>query len=323
MIFIDRTQTDPYFNIAAEEYVLKNIEDDVFMIWINKPAVIVGKHQVAAAEANILHTHANAIPIIRRISGGGTVYHDEGNLNYTLISSGIKGQLVDYEKYAGTVIRTLKKFNLDASLQRKSSLYVKGMKFSGNAEHVFRNKVLHHGTLLFDSNLDELRRCIRPSHQDYTDKSIKSVDSSISNLRDHLPRHIDIIGFKEQIIMQATEDFPNIKEYGFSQGDIDQIKVLVSEKYATEEWNFAYSPKYQLKRNVDLGSLDIDIEMHCEKGHIKEVQFNTDTGRIWPDLSDKLKSTLHHPSYVLDILKNEEALIQTNISIDKLASALF
>ncbi|MCK5765194.1 MAG: lipoate--protein ligase family protein, partial [Bacteroidales bacterium] len=107
MILIDRTETDPFFNIAAEEYVLKAFNEDVFMLWINGPSVIIGKHQVATAEADIMYTWKNNIPVIRRISGGGTVYHDKGNLNYSLVVNGKKGKLVDYKKYSSTVIRAL------------------------------------------------------------------------------------------------------------------------------------------------------------------------------------------------------------------------
>ena len=122
MILIDRTETDPYFNIAAEEYVLKEFTEDVFMLWVNSPSVIIGKHQVATAEANIIYIYKNNIPLIRRISGGGTVYHDEGNLNYSLLVNGEKGKLVDYKKYSGSVIRALATQELTASLQGKSNL---------------------------------------------------------------------------------------------------------------------------------------------------------------------------------------------------------
>ena len=191
MILIHRTDTDPYFNIAAEEYVLKHIDEDVFMLWTNTPSVIVGKHQVTVAEANITYTHRHNIPVIRRISGGGTVYHDEGNLNYSLVVRGEKGKLVDYHKYSSTIINALQRQGLNASLEGKSNLVVDGLKFSGNAEHVYRDRVLHHGTILFDSDLEQLRKCIRPLHDHYNDRSVRSKDSRIINLRELLPASTD------------------------------------------------------------------------------------------------------------------------------------
>jgi len=324
MILINRTETDPYFNIAAEEYVLKSFKEDVFMLWVNRPAVIIGKHQVAAAEADILHTYLNKIPVIRRISGGGTVYHDEGNLNYSLISNGEKGKLVDYLKYSGTVIRALEKQSVVAVLEGKSSLYTSGKKFSGNAEHIFRNRVLHHGTLLFNSNHDNLRKCIRPKHQGYNDKSVRSVDSRVTNLIDHLPTGFDMDTFRAALTKQLTEDFPGTNSIEFSNDDKQAIRAMVEEKYGRMEWNFGYSPRYALKKKFFLSETEIEIDIKTEKGRISYISFEEGRNAELNILSDMLLGIMHHPASIKDVLNSFKfTKIRGDKMPDELLAGLF
>lgn len=324
MILIDRTETDPYFNIAAEEYVLKTFDDDVFMLWVNSPSVIVGKHQLATAEADIIYTWKNNIPVIRRISGGGTVYHDEGNLNYSLVVNGKKGNLVDYKRYSSTVIRALKSLSLTATLEGKSNLVVDGLKFSGNAEHVYRNRVLHHGTLLFDSDLLSLRKCIRPQHHGYVDRSIKSIDSKITNLKDHLPEGTRMQDFRNAILMQIKKDFPEIREYHFTVDDDKKIRELIQQKYASMEWNFTYAQTYKISREFRFGSDRYNLFLKTEKGHITEIKINKNGEEVLKDISQNLLNKLHHPLVIKDVLLSTNfAINNTQIDPDTFISGLF
>ncbi len=324
MILINRSENNPFFNIAAEEYALKAFDEDVFMLWINSPSVIIGKHQIATAEADIVYTFNHNIPVIRRISGGGTVYHDEGNLNYSLLSNGKDGQLVDYAKYSGTVIRALGKHGVVASLQGKSNLVVDGKKFSGNAEHVFRQRVLHHGTLLFDSDLVALRKCIRPAHSGYTDRSIRSADSHIRNLSEHLPEKMNMQQFRDTLVEQVKEDFPGISEQHFSTQDRKAIQELIENKYASMEWNFEYSPKYELIKEFKLGEELIKLEMRCEKGKIKQVAFYKGDQAAYTELARTLSNELHHPGSISEALKkNHFAEKHSGIDLHELMNGLF
>ncbi|MEN8224176.1 MAG: lipoate--protein ligase [Bacteroidota bacterium] len=304
MILIDRNETDPYFNIAAEEYVLREMDEDVFMLWRSRPSVIIGKHQVAAAEADLIFTVENNIPLIRRISGGGTVYHDEGNLNYSLITKGVRGKLVDYKKYSGTVIRALTPYSIDASLEGKSSLVVNGLKFSGNAEHIFRDRVLHHGTLLFNSDLETLRKCIRPDHRDYIDRSIRSKDSMITNLKEHLGNNTSMKDFRKIMLQQVRVDFPGISDYTFNDHDRKMIRHLANDKYQSIEWNFGYSPSYELNKEIILGGERYTMAMKTEKGNIKEIIFFHQGVEALQDISKQLKNCLHHPEAISEKLKS-------------------
>lgn len=324
MILINRNETDPYFNIAAEEYVLKEMEEDVFMLWVNDPSVIIGKHQVAAAEANIIFTNQHEIPVIRRISGGGTVYHDGGNLNYSLISHGERGKLVDYERYSGTVLRALARQSIEGHLEGKSNLVIGEKKFSGNAEHVYHERVLHHGTLLFNTDLTLLRKCIRPEHRDYVDMSIRSNDSSITNLVEHLPPGFSIDDFRKMLIDQIKEDHPEIVEYSFNERDKKLIQELAETKYSTDEWNFSYSPKYELQRTFKLGGEEIRMDMKTEKGFIREISFHEGTVQVWQELSQALKHTLHHPEKIGSKLEQKGILTELNKDLyPELLKALF
>jgi len=322
MILINRTETDPYFNIAAEEYVLKHFPEDAFMLWVNRPSVIVGKHQVAAAEADIMFTWKEEIPVIRRISGGGTVFHDEGNLNYSLMLKGERGKLVDYHKYAGTVIRALEKLSVNAVLEGKSSLFTAGKKFSGNAEHVFRDRVLHHGTLLFNTDMDLLRRCIRPAHSGYTDKSIRSVDNNTTNLAAHFPAGYTLEDFRKLLIEQAYEDFNDIRMYSFSGDDEKAIYKLVKEKYSVMEWNFGYSPKYEMEGKIRHENEEIPLKITVSKGRIKELVFRQGKQKVLSAISSRLPGCMHHPEAVSKEL-NKINFTALNIPVQKILEGMF
>jgi len=175
MLIVNRPHTDPWFNIAAEEYFLKNFQEDIFMLWQNEASIIVGKHQNTLAEINYPYVKENGIPVIRRISGGGTVFHDLGNLNFTFIQNGEKGKLVDFRKFTDPILAVLNKMGVPAVFEGKNDLRVDGLKISGNAEHVFKNRVLHHGTLLFSSVLNDLGKALKVKTDRFTDKAVKSI----------------------------------------------------------------------------------------------------------------------------------------------------
>ena len=186
MLIINRPQTDPYFNIAAEEYLLKQMDEDCFMVWQNEPSIIVGKHQNTLAEINYSFAKENNIPVVRRITGGGTVFHDLGNLNFTFISSGEKGKLVNFKKFTQPIIEVLNQMGIPARFEGKNDLRVNGLKISGNAEHVYKNKVLHHGTLLFSTDLNFLKKAIKSVPERFQDKAVQSVRSKVANITDFI-----------------------------------------------------------------------------------------------------------------------------------------
>ncbi len=296
MIFINRTETDPLFNIAAEEYVLKHYTDDVLMLWQSRPSVVIGKHQNLVAEVNLNYIRQNNIPVLRRISGGGTVYHDLGNLNYTFIrSEENRERLIDFKAFSKPVIEFLKTLGIKAEVEGKSNLVVDGKKISGNAAHVFKNRVLHHGTLLFNSNLDELEKVIRPAGAQINDKSIKSVRATVTNLADKLKNTLTIKEFREQLSSFLINFYGVAKTYSFTLHDMEAIKMLINEKYGTADWNYGYSPAYEFENRIGNASLLIKVK----KGIIEHADLK-DFGAI-----DQTHFTgiMHRYENITDVIK--------------------
>lgn len=272
MQLVLRESTDPYFNIAAEEYLIKNTSEPIFMIWQNQPSVIVGKHQNPLKEVNLDFVNQHQIPVIRRISGGGTVYHDLGNINYSFIDFGKAESLVNFAKYSKPILELLQKMGVNAELVGKSDLKIEGKKFSGNASHVYKNRVLHHGTLLYKSDLNILNESIRIKGHQITDKAVNSNRSVVTNISDHLHQEMHIDTFKQKLINYIKSEFPEIHETQLNSFQEGEIQRLVEEKYQNWEWNFGYSPKYSISGTIKQNDSKTKINIHFHKGLIKEIE---------------------------------------------------
>lgn len=273
MLCIFYPGNDAYFNLATEEYLLKEFHDDLFTLWRNEPSIIVGKHQNALAEINIDFVKSNNIKVVRRLSGGGTVFHDLGNLNFTFIMNGVSNQLVDFHKYTVPILDVLKKLGVHAKFEGRNDLTIDGKKFSGNAEHVFKNRILHHGTLLFSSVMTDLSAALNVDPMKFQDKAVKSVRSRVTNISEHLPEPIDILVFKDLVMHHIMEMYPDAQPYELSEVDLQKIQRLKETKYATWEWNFGYSPKYNLQRFVKTGGGKIEFDLNVQNGIIENIKF--------------------------------------------------
>jgi lipoate-protein ligase A len=264
MLIIKRHNTDPWFNLATEEYVLKNFGEDSFMLWRNAPCIIVGKHQNTLAEINIDYVKQHNIPVVRRLSGGGAVFHDLGNLNFTFIKTGNQETLIDFRKYTGPILEVLQKIGIDARFEGRNDLTIGGRKFSGNAEHIWKNRVLHHGTLLFSSHMPNLAEALNADPLKFQDKAVKSVRSRVTNISEHLKEPIDVMQFATLIQDHIVEKYPDAVMMELTQADHDNIHDLVRTKYNTWEWNFGYSPNYNFKkviRTEKSGTIEFDLDV--------------------------------------------------------------
>jgi lipoate-protein ligase A len=297
---INQTSTDPYFNLAAEEYFLKNFQEDFFMLWRSLPSVVVGKHQNALAEINHEFVRENQIPVARRLSGGGTVFHDPGNLNFTFIRNVKDISEVNFKVFTVPVVAALKKMGVDAYTTGRNDLLIDGKKISGNAEHVHKNRVLHHGTLLFDSHLEALKGALKVDLSKFEDKAVQSNRSEVTNIADYLPNPISVEEFTDFLFSEMSQNYPEFLVYEPTSEDIEAIRKLAVEKYQTWDWIFGYSPRYRFSNTIETTNGAISVNLLVEKGRITEAAFS---GEISEEISQKMAEVLIGCRHGMDEVK--------------------
>lgn len=270
MIRVINESVNPYFNLALEEYLLKELDlgDDLFMLWQNSPAIIVGKNQNTWDEINQQFVKENGIAVVRRLTGGGAVYHDLGNLNFTFIARGQKTCHYDFEGFARPVVAALRSLGVAAEFSGRNDILVDGKKVSGNAQYRYGNSVLHHGTLLFDSDMNNLVRALNVSPEKLVTKGVASVRSRVTNIKEHLPRPLGMEEFKAALVRALFQAEGNQNaEYRLTEKDLARVEELVRTKYGTWEWNYGASPGYNLRRSgrFEWGKLDVLLDIRDGK----------------------------------------------------------
>ncbi|KAF0130438.1 MAG: hypothetical protein FD155_1738 [Bacteroidetes bacterium] len=273
MILIEKNSNDPYFNVAAEEFVVKHIQDEVFMLWKNNNCLVVGKHQNTIAELNYPFLHSENIPVVRRISGGGTVFQGVGNINYSFITNAKEGEeKINFKRFTHPVLQFLSSLGVNAELMGKSSLAINGLKFSGNAAHVHRNRSLHHGTMLFDADLHLVNKSIEAKHDAYQSKAILSNRAEIANIRPYLHHDLKLEDFESAFKEHICNKFNIDLERSFTNGELEVLNQMVTDKYSKWEWNFGYSPDYSLKRDLQVNDQKYGLQLIVSKGIIQHIQ---------------------------------------------------
>ena len=270
--FITHDNRNAYFNLASEEYLLKHTDGFYIYIWINDPAVIVGVNQNALQEVNLGYTNANGIKVVRRLTGGGAVYHDGGNLCYTVIAPYDDSEN-NYKKFTTPVIEYLNSIGVKAEFSGRNDITVDGKKISGNAQTVYKNRIMHHGTLLFSTDPERLKNSLNPSKLKMESKGIKSIRSRVTNIKDHLNSPLTIEQFKQGLSQKLAN---GAEICSFSAQDIDKINQLVAEKYSTYEWNIGKSPKgkNRMEEKVPFGIIEVTFD--TENGKIFNAQITGD-----------------------------------------------
>ncbi len=270
IMFLESTSTDPFYNLALEQYVFDTLPrtNEYFMLWQNDNAIIVGKHQNTIEEINAPYVREKGIRVARRLSGGGAVYHDLGNLNYTFIRDAGPEEQLDFAAFCIPVIHTLSILGVEAELSGRNDITIGGKKFSGNAQYLREKRVMHHGTLMFDSHLSVLTQALNVSADKIESKGIKSVRSRVTNIREHLERDITMEEFKTILRRHMTEE-NRMEPYILSEHDLAAVRKLRDERYATWEWNYGSSPAYSIRkeRRVE-GCGKLQIYLEVEKGRI-------------------------------------------------------
>lgn len=320
--FLQRPDTDPYFNLAAEEYIFSTAVSDIFMTWRNDPSVIIGKHQNALKEINSTFIEKYKLPVIRRITGGGTVYHDPGNINFSFIFNGRKENLIDFRDFTMPVILFLKELGLNASFEGKNNITVNGLKVSGNSAHLHKYKILYHGTLLFDTDLEMLEKAIAGNEKLYTDKSVRSVRSKIINIKQLL--NIPLDEFINQFSAFIFNYYGGKTDIDLKEEDRKAILKLVKEKYRSYAWNYGYSPEYEFRNKWSYLEDEYTARLIVKEG---KIEFAEITGpeylrSIFGKLSDHLKGTRHERGLVANKLISLSSEIDPSL-LNQIADHLF
>ncbi len=282
MVYIETDSTLPAWNLATEEYCLKQLThlDRIVMLWRNKDAVIIGRYQNALQEVNVEAAAREGVQIVRRPSGGGAVYHDLGNLCYTFISQESNIPELDMQLICRPMLVTLQKLGVPAELSGRNDLTINGLKISGTAQTIHQDRLMHHGTLLFNSDLDRLGKVLRTSSEKYASKGTQSVRSRVTNISDYLPRKIDILEFKQLLLETLFEDGP-INEYHLTPEDRLAIRDLAQSKYSSWEWNIGESPPCNFSNTVRYTGGKLDVQLMIKNGLIE-------TCRVYGDFLGKL-----------------------------------
>ena len=296
-------ETDPWFCLAAEEYLLKNHREDMVMIWQCHHTVVVGKHQNLMAEINYRYVRESGIRLARRISGGGTVFHDAGNVNFSFLKSIESPQEVSFRNFTEPIIRALADLGVEARTSGRNDLLVGGKKISGNAEHIFKNRVLHHGTLLFDVDLTRLGEAIRPSPGQYHSKAVASNRSPVVNISEFLSRPMTREDFILYLAAHLKKAFPEMEDYQLTSLEKENIHQLAEKKYASRDWIFGYSPAYRFTRTDFPDNKELTIALEVEKGAIKKAGLSGSYYR--PEEARLLEALLigkyHLYEYILEV----------------------
>lgn len=304
MLCILSNTKEPYYNLAAEEFLFRNSDTEACMLWQSSPALIIGKHQNTYAEINYRYAWQKKILVARRLTGGGTVFHDPGNLNFSFIRQGEPDKLINFLKHIQPVIDFLKSYGIDARPGPKNEILAGNAKISGNAEHIFKNRILHHGTLLFNSDLDALNEAIARKGGTYNDKAVRSNRSNVTNLNEFLPPGITIDMFIRKL-NDFLIDFFSGKPYAFQTHEEKTIQNLARSKYSTWNWIYGWSPDYVFRNDIVLGKFKAHIHLQAHRGIIREFYIESaylsDRKRL--NINSAFKNIPHEHDHVEAVLK--------------------
>lgn len=274
VVYIEHHSTDPAFNLAMEQYVFDSMsrEKEYFWLWQNDNTIVVGKHQNTVQEINQSYVKEHGIRVVRRLSGGGAVYHDLGNVNFTFIADAGNLEQLNLQKFTVPVVNTLKKIGIEAQANGRNDISIDGKKFSGNSQYIKQGRIMHHGTLMFDSDLSIVQQALHVSAAKYESKGFKSVRSRVTNIRPYAAPGMTLENFID-ILKNHMIEGQQVEIYHLTPKDIAEIIRIKESRYDTWKWNYGASPKYTVVKAERVeGCGQIELYMNVEEGLLKEIQ---------------------------------------------------
>ena len=306
MLLIDSRSQNAYFNIASEEYLLHKFPtEDIFLLYVNAPSIIVGKFQNTLAEINLDYVKEKEIKVVRRMSGGGTVYHDLGNLNFSFHTLLGQNDFGDFSFFTQPVLNMLNNLGVPAILEGRNDLLVDGKKFSGNAKLARHGKMIQHGTILLDSEMEVLGEALKVNPLKYIDKAIKSNRSRVTNLIEYLPKETTTTDLKNLLTEEIMKNNPTAERYELTEEDLQGIQDLIIEKYETWDWNFGFSPNYNFRKAIKVPAGFIEVHLEVVHGMIEKAKIFGDFFASKPieELEELLIGKKHEISDLEELFK--------------------
>ncbi|MEF3307639.1 lipoate--protein ligase [Paenibacillus sp. GYB004] len=293
MLFIDnRGITDPALNLALEEYALKTFpaDEDYLLFYINEPSIIIGKNQNTVEEINAAYVKNNGIHVVRRLSGGGAVYHDLGNLNFSFITNDDGKSFHNYRKFTEPVVQALRGLGVEAELTGRNDIQVGERKISGNAQYSTKGRMFSHGTLMFESQIDNVVSALNVNPEKIKSKGVKSIRSRVANISEFLREPIAIGEFRQRLLESIFGD-TDIPEYKLAEADWEAVRKLADERYRNWDWNYGRSPSFNVRKTLRIeGAGTFDVRLNVEGGKIAEAAVFGDFFGAWDaqEFADKL-----------------------------------
>lgn len=277
MIYIENQSTDCFFNLALEEYVFAHLDpsEDYFLLWRNDNTIVVGRHQNTIEEINGDYVKEHGIHVVRRLTGGGAVYHDLGNLNFTFIAGRENRASFDFQFFTRPVIEALSSLGVKAEFNSRNDLVIAGKKFSGNSQLVRGNRVLHHGTLLFASDLNVVSGALHVKEDKISSKAVKSVRAHVTNISEHMPRPLTMEEFKNALLFSVSSG-KEMTRRALTRADLLAVNALRKEKYLTWEWNYGNSPRFNLRKERRFAGGGVTVFLQAARGRIESIRFRGD-----------------------------------------------
>lgn len=330
MLFIDNQGiTDPAVNLAIEEFALKHLpmDDSYLLFYINRPSIIIGKHQNTIEEINQEYVKDNNIKVVRRLSGGGAVYHDLGNLNFSFITKDDGESFHNFLKFTQPVIDALHHMGVNAELSGRNDLQVGEQKISGNAQFSTRGRMFSHGTLMFNLNLDDVQASLNANPEKFKSKSTKSVRSRVANISELMNQKMTIEEFRSELLRYIFGMEPNeVPQYKLTEADWEIINQISKDRYQNWEWNYGQSPQSNVKHTKRFPVGIIDIRMDIKDARIQDIKIYGDFFGVGDvaDIEDRLRGKRYEESEVREALTDIDVKHYFgNIGMDDLIGLIF